>query len=581
MRIALISVFIFAVICSSFGQQFDQNRLQAGIDMYNRGQYDSAIALLLEIKPKAMEAGDSVALQSILTNLGNAYSVIGKMELSLTYYQRAMDIATKRNDVPALARITNNIGAIYSDLKDFPKALEYFEDSEKMAEKIGDEEIIADCANGKAVVYEQQLQYPEALKLYRKALEIYQKYNSEERLALAYNNIGVVYKQLNNLNQTEYYYRKALEMSQKIGAEYITTALHANLANVYLEQKQYQKAIESNHLAMNKAREIGARSISTEVYGNLMEVYAATKDYKKAYEFSRLYKEANDSLINVERSSQMAEMKARYDTEKKEAENMALKNRDEIRSLQLHEQSLKLQNRNYLLIGSMLVLILFVLVAWLFYSRQKTREKTKREAAIRGTEEMERRRISKDLHDDLGSGLAKIKLLSELTMRKTHDPDVRKNIDTLSQTATFIGANLKDMVWALNHENATLEKLVAKIRESSGEYFEDLNIQLHFDAPENIPDTPLSRETNSNILFILKECFQNIAKHSQAKNVFIDVRIDSPQVTIRIKDDGIGMDADSKAGNGLINIRERMKNIGGKAEILSRPMNGHSVILQF
>lgn len=581
MKIVLIFIVAFTISHSSFCQSFDHARLQAGIELYNKGQYDSAIALLLELKPKAAEAKDSTAMQSIYTNLGNAYSVLGKMEISLGYYQKAMDVASQRKDLSGLAKITNNIGASYSDLKDFPKALEYFEESEKIAEEIGDEETIADCANGKAVIYEQQNRFQEALNLYQKALRIYQKYNAEERMALAYNNIGIVYKQTNNLDQTAYYYGKALDMSQKIGAEYITTALHANLANVYLQQKQYQKAIESNYLAMQKAREIGARSISTEVYGNLMEVHAAKKDYKKAYEFARLYKESNDSLINIERSSQMAEMKARYDTEKKEAENIALKNKDEIRSLQMHEQSLKLQNRTFMLVGSMLALIVFALVAWLFYSRQKSKEKIKRETAIRDTEELERRRISKDLHDDLGSGLAKIKLLSELTLRRTTDTDIKKNIATLSETATNIGVNLKDMVWALRHENATLDKLIAKIRESSGEYFEDLAIHLHFIAPENIASTPVSRETNSNLLFIIKECFQNIAKHSQAKNVFIDIQIDPSETTISIKDDGVGMMEGSKPGNGLVNIRERMKNIGGKVEIISKPMQGHEVILQF
>lgn len=200
----------------------------------------------------------------------------------------------------------SNIATIYSDTKDFQRALEYFEAAEKLANLVNDEMTLADCSNGRAMIYEQQGKNREALELYKKTLEIYKKLDLPDRLALTYNNMGIVYKQLDQLNRTIFYYNKALELAEEIEANYIIAALSANLANVYLLQNQYEKAITANLQAHKKAREIGAASIAVETYGNLMDVYSKMNNYQKAYEYAVLYKKANDSLINVERTAQLA-----------------------------------------------------------------------------------------------------------------------------------------------------------------------------------------------------------------------------------------------------------------------------------
>ncbi|HTO14769.1 MAG TPA: tetratricopeptide repeat protein [Edaphocola sp.] len=581
MNFFLLLIVLLFSFCKTFSQQFDHKLLQKGIDFYNKGSFDSSIQVLTNCLPLALKSEDSLALQSIYTNLGNSYSSIGKTELALNFYQHGLDIAEGTKDSVRIGKITSNIGVLYSDIKDFPKGLAYFDKAEKIATSVKEDETIADCANGKAVIYEQLFKYDKALVLYFQALQIYQKHKMQDRIALTYNNLGIVYKQLNKLDKTIYYYEKALEITERIDAKYITAAISANLANVYMLQKQYAKSEKANFLAMEKAREIDAKAIIVEVHGNLMDLYSATKDYKKAYEFAKTYKESNDSLINVERTAQLAEMKEKYETEKKDAENFVLQNKNKIKTLELKKQALQINNRNYLLLSVLLILILSVIAAWLYLSRQKVRNKILREQAIRSTEELERKRISRDLHDDLGSGLAKIKLLSEITSRKVQDNAIKRNIHALSETASQIAVSLKDMVWALNPDNATIAQLITKIRESSFDYLEDLPIKLHFSTPDEIPETAISRETNSNILFIIKECLQNIVKHAEAKNVYIHFQIADKKNKISIKDDGIGMPASFKSGNGIINIQQRIEKIGGKVISTSEVNEGLELMLEF
>src|SRR5690606_20909146 len=130
--------------------------------------------------------------------------------------------------------------------------------------------------------------------------------------------------------------------------------------------------------------------------------------------------------------------------------------------------------------------------------------------------EQERLRIARDLHDDLGAGLSKIKLLSNVASSKSAYAPIQKEIQALSATASDLVGNMRDMVWALNPENTTLDYLVARIREYAHEYLEDFPIDLVLNTPREIPMMNITKEANRNIFFAIKECLQNMVRHSEA-----------------------------------------------------------------
>lgn len=577
MKKVLPLLLLIFLSLSLWAQQSHQSLLEEGIDLYRKGEYGPSIELFLKCVPKAVEAHDSATLQSAYTNLGNAYSLTGKIELALSYYQQGSSLAQQTKDTVGLAKIIKNIGVLYSEQKDFPKALIYFEEAEVLASALNNEEIVADCATNRAVIYEQLGEYDQALALYKQALVTYEKNGIDERIALSYNNLGIVYKHLGRLDLSLIYYQKTLEIATRLEDQYIMAATFVNMANVYRLHKRYTESVQMNEKGMQIARAINAPNIVIETYGNLSDTYADSGNFEKALRYAQRYKQASDSLINSERSAQLAEMREKYETEKKEAENLALKQQDEIKSFQLQEQALLLQKRNLLLIGSLTFIVLFTVVVYLYFMWQKGRNEQSRKEAIRKTEEQERTRIARDLHDDLGAGLSKIKLLTATAFKKAKYAEIQEDIQVLSATASDLVGSMRDMVWALSPENTTLDYLVARIREYTSDYLEEFPIVLKITTPDDVPAFKITTVANRNVFLIVKECLQNVVKHANASSLEIFIDMEEEEIKIKIKDDGKGFDEQVKRSYGLNNIEQRTAQIGGKVTFQSAPEKGVEV----
>jgi signal transduction histidine kinase len=197
------------------------------------------------------------------------------------------------------------------------------------------------------------------------------------------------------------------------------------------------------------------------------------------------------------------------------------------------------------------------------------------------TQENERLRLAKDIHDDLGSGLSKIKFLSEIVFSKSNAyPEIKTHIKSISDTSSLLVENMRDLIWALNPENTTLDGLAASIREYTSDYLGDFPLSLSFDFPENIPDHKITKEAHRNIFQTVKECLQNIVKHSHASAVRITVVVTEFHLLVKIADNGVGLDNQTPtSGNGIRNIQLRMADIGGKVDFLTGQQKGLEVVL--
>lgn len=544
-----------------------ENSLQQGIDAYNKGEFGEALIFLNETVATAEKNNDTLTLRTALANLGNTYSLTGKIESALDHYQRAANLAEHHKDELHLAKIIKNIGALYTDQKDYDKALNHFLKAEEIAKRIDAPEIIADCKINRAIVYEIQTNYDEAITLYKNALDYYEANNIEERMALTYNNLGIVYKIQGNLEDSYHFYERTYEIAKKIDDKYIVAASLTNMANVQVLRDDFEKALTLNREALKIAKEIGATGIEKEIYGNLANLYAAKNNYEEAFNQLLKHNIANDSLINNERSALLAEMREKYETEKKEAENTALRQEGEIKALKIQEQNLLLARRNFLLTTSFIFILLSGISLFFYLKWQRGQNLRAKEKAIRRSEEEQRARFSRDLHDDLGAGLTRLRMMSTTVLNKVEDPELQNNVRKLSDTAGDLVTNMRDMLWAMNSDHTTIDYLIARIREYSYSYFENLPIEIKFKAPSHIPDLKINALQNRNIYLILKESLQNILKHANASLIEIDIEIIDTKFLITIKDNGKGFDPNSIRGNGLGNMKLRATQINGNLNI--------------
>lgn len=232
------------------------------------------------------------------------------------------------------------------------------------------------------------------------------------------------------------------------------------------------------------------------------------------------------------------------------------------------------------------ILMAILFTAILFYavvkyiSQRNLKEKLLRlekEQAI----EKERNRISRDMHDELGSGLTKIAILSEVI--KARPTGAEKYIDKISGTARNLVDSLDEMVWALNPKNDSLDKLVAYIAEYTSQYLESTNITPVFDLPQQIRTAPVGEEKRRNIFMAVKEFLNNSVKHSNAKFVTLLLVQQDDSFEIILKDDGTGIDTTKAGGmgNGLKNMQQRIEDAGGKAALLSENGKGTELRIYF
>lgn len=188
--------------------------------------------------------------------------------------------------------------------------------------------------------------------------------------------------------------------------------------------------------------------------------------------------------------------------------------------------------------------------------------------------EKERNRISRDMHDELGSGLTKIAILSEVV--KTQPQHAISNIDKISETARNLVDNLDEMVWALNPRNDSLDKLLAYIAEYAHQFLENTGMNVVVQLPEQVAPVHIGEEKRRNIFMAVKEFLNNSVKHSGAKNISITATQTAGAFEITLRDDGRGTSPGqaSELGNGLRNMRQRIEDVGGTATLQSQPGAG-------
>lgn len=213
-----------------------------------------------------------------------------------------------------------------------------------------------------------------------------------------------------------------------------------------------------------------------------------------------------------------------------------------------------------------------------------------------------RTRIATDLHDDIGSSLSKIAILSEVVRKKngTEKNDGFEPLEIIANTSREMVDTMSDIVWAINPERDHLSDLIQRMRRFTEEMLDAQDIEYEFENAENLKDIRLGADLRREIYLIFKECVNNLAKHSLATKAEFDIRLENECLIVEIKDNGRGFVAEklraetssaysadigdaglrSFGGNGLRNMRRRAENLGGEFVIDSAPGEGTRITLK-
>lgn len=216
-----------------------------------------------------------------------------------------------------------------------------------------------------------------------------------------------------------------------------------------------------------------------------------------------------------------------------------------------------------------ILLLLFIIVYITSYlSKEKAKRKMvslEKQIAV----DAERFRIGADMHDEIGSSITHIALVSELARSQSKTTEeLKSEMKLISSSARNLVQSMSEIIWTLNPQNDTLDNLTAYMREQFRAYFEPFPIPFEIYFPDEIPDIKLNNEQRRNLFLVAKELLHNSLKHAQASNISISLRITQRQLIFRVVDDGIGMRKTKikASSNGIRNLKKRMKDIGGSIE---------------
>lgn len=222
------------------------------------------------------------------------------------------------------------------------------------------------------------------------------------------------------------------------------------------------------------------------------------------------------------------------------------------------------------------VLLCTLLMAAVFYGIYKYQLNKKLEV------ERLRHRISRDLHDDIGSALTTINVLSKVALSKSDNQgSVHSYLNRIKESAQQTMESMSDIVWAINPSNDSLESMLARMKEYAAELCEARGIELKFHSDEQILNRKLDVAFRKNIFLIFKEAVNNSMKYSNCSQLEIFMgTLSDHKLRLSVKDNGIGFTNGKKnGGNGLQNMKTRAAELNAVLDITSVPGIGTTIEL--
>jgi ligand-binding sensor domain-containing protein/signal transduction histidine kinase len=217
------------------------------------------------------------------------------------------------------------------------------------------------------------------------------------------------------------------------------------------------------------------------------------------------------------------------------------------------------------------------LVARRRYKRRLAQLETR--AAI----ERERLRISQDMHDEIGSILTRVSILSDVGQTETNGETAPQQFERIGSQVRAAVVALDEIVWATNPVDDNLPRFAEYVGRFADECFENTNVRCWQEMPTDLPELPLRADVRHNVFLAVKEALNNVLKHSGATEVWLRLKLTNSRISLQIDDNGHGFTPDSAkpGGNGLGNMKSRLAECGGTVELASSPGQGVRIRLVF
>jgi PAS domain S-box-containing protein len=344
-------------------------RVVIGTSQWTRGNYERALKLERQALSTYEKLGDQRGITAAATTIGAVHQSRGKSdEKALQYYLKALRHAERVDFKRGIAALTNNVGGIFQDREEYEKALPYLRRSVHLKEKIGDRQGKAGTLSNIAHIYDERGQHEKAIKQLRKTLKINRALNDQKGLARDYNRLAAAHAHRGEHQKALALQRRSLRFARQIDDRRAVALAHLGMGTAYAETGRYERAQASLRESLALAREIGATRVMMEGYEGLSEVAEKRGQLEEALSYHKRYKTASDSIFDENKANQIARLRARYETDKKQQRIQLLEKESQL-------QTARLGRQRTLIAAGAGGLLLALLLAGVLYNRYRLKQR--------------------------------------------------------------------------------------------------------------------------------------------------------------------------------------------------------------
>ncbi|MDB5148162.1 MAG: hypothetical protein JWQ57_2182 [Mucilaginibacter sp.] len=505
---------------------------QKALDLAEKLNYDAGIFY-----------AEGYLIQSLAT--------LGNYPLAIDFGLKALARSKKTGRPFFIVWANLGLSNCYYNLGDYKTSLKYDREVEKIAKEFYPDSLALICGNFSRDF--EAMGQPDSAVLYgEKCYEGLKGWHYLDRYGVIYPTLGNAYVSKGIYDSALFYYKTGIPNAIR---NYMKTDLIDNyngIARVYKAKGNLDSAVWYAKKVLaeksGKAYPIGILK-ATNLLSDIYQIQNKPDSTLKYLRKSIILK---DSLFNREKT--IAVQNVAYKEQEKQKEIEAAK--------------VRLQNQ-FILYFSLAGIITLLVIAGISLRNKRLKQ----------LQNM-RNSIADDLHDDIGSTLSSISIMSELAKEKL--PEASSLLATIGESTIAMQENMSDIVWAVNPKNDRCESVLQRMNQFASEILDAKNIELDFTSDASLSALKMTMEQRKNFYLFFKEAINNAAKYSDAKKVSVNISQKDHQVEMEISDNGKGFDtAKIFNGNGMGTLKKRGAELCADFKIQSLLKEGTVVKLKF
>ncbi|MDR6338118.1 signal transduction histidine kinase [Filimonas zeae] len=547
--------------------------------------YDSLVYYSQLAYEIALKNADTLRIGVSLFNMGEGYKLQGDYEKGIEYTLRGVNMLEGKGYTNYEAALYAGLQSSYQMLKQYDKSVEYALKAMEAGRKLENKTSLLTSMVNLANCYEEMKQIARSEALYHEAIPLAQKLNNASIEATIYEGLFDIALQQKRYADAGEYVNKSLQLYTGIDNRNGVAMAHCNMALYHMCLKNFPQAIASAREGWRMAQENQLRDKEGEAAAILGTVYLAAHNFDSAFRYEDVSKRLTEQVFTEALTHKEAEMRVKYETEKKEA--------------QILQQQSTLQQRktmNYLLAGIAITLLVIATLGYRNFKHRQTIQQQKineletekqlaaTEAILQG-EEQERTRLAKDLHDGLGGMLSGIKhsfsnMKENLVMTPENAQAFERGIDMLDSSIKEmrrVAHNMMPEILLQYGLNTALKELCLEMDRSTP-------LQVTY-QPIDMDTVQFGQSLSVTAYRVVQELANNVLKHAHATTLLVQAQASREDniLQLTVEDNGKGLDIAAlakSAGMGWKSIRNRIELVHGKIDAGAAQGNGTSVLIE-